>query len=205
MLKKFLFTSFLILSSLVTLYPSKKENTNFFNYCYSLEKIISRNSVEKSKNLSKNFKSLAKDITLFGTKKTKGNLANKIIDQYKNSKKLFIISIVPNQIYCLAGYWIEEVNPGTFKLIIYEKSQQKINEYKDILARCLVIIITTLDPDAIVFGGGISNEIDFLDQIKKKTSSFINEPNLKTVFLKPKYGDASGVRGAAILSRQSFI
>ena len=80
-----------------------------------------------------------------------------------------------------------------------------INEYKDILARCLVIIVTTLDPDAIVFGGGISNEIDFLDQIKKKTSSFINEPNLKTVFLKPKHGDASGVRGAAILSRQSSI
>ena len=43
-----------------------------------------------------------------------------------------------------------------------------INEYKEILARSLVIIITTLDPDAIVFGGGISNEIDFLDQIKKK-------------------------------------
>ena len=80
-----------------------------------------------------------------------------------------------------------------------------INEYKDILARCLVLIVTTLDPDAIVFGGGISNEIDFLDQIKKKTSSFINEPNLKTVFLKPKYGDASGVRGAAILSRLSSI
>ena len=79
-----------------------------------------------------------------------------------------------------------------------------INEYKDILARCLVIIVTTIDPDAIVFGGGISNEIDFLDQIKK-TSSFINEPNLKTVFLKPKYGDASGVRGAAILSRQNSI
>ena len=68
----------------------------------------------------------------------------------------------------------------------------------------MVIIITTLDPDAIVFGGGISNEIDFLDQIKK-TSSYINEPNLKTVFLKPKYGDASGVRGAAILSRQNSI
>ena len=62
-------------------------------------------------------------------------------------------------------------------------AQQIINEYKEILARCLVIIITTLDPDAIVFGGGISNEIDFLDQIKKKTSSFINEPNLKTCLL----------------------
>ena len=39
---------------------------------------------------------------------------------------------MPNQIYCLAGYWIEEVKPGTFKSIFYEKSQQKINEYKDI-------------------------------------------------------------------------
>ena len=39
---------------------------------------------------------------------------------------------MPNQIYCLVGYWIEEVNPGTFKSIFYEKSQQKINEYKDI-------------------------------------------------------------------------
>ena len=80
-----------------------------------------------------------------------------------------------------------------------------INEYKEILSRCLVIIVTTLDPDAIVFGGGISNEIDFLDEIKKKTSIFVNEPNLKTVFLKPKHGDASGVRGAAILSRQNSI
>jgi len=132
MFKKFLFTSFLILSSLITIYPSKKENTNFLDYCYSLEKIISRNTVEKNKNLSKNFRILAKDITLFGTKKTKGTLANKIIDQYKTSKKLFIIKLVPNQIYCLAGYWIEEVNPGTFKSILNEKSQQKINEYKDI-------------------------------------------------------------------------
>ena len=39
---------------------------------------------------------------------------------------------MPNQIYCLAGYWIEEVNPGIFKSILDEKSQQKINEYKDI-------------------------------------------------------------------------
>ena len=132
MFKKFLLTSFLLLSSLITIYPSKKENTNFFDYCYSLEKIISRNSVEKSKNLSNNFKPLAKDITLFGTNKTKGNLAIKIIDQYKKSKKLFIISFVPNRIYCLAGYWIEVSNPGKFESIFYKKSKQKINEYKNI-------------------------------------------------------------------------
>ena len=131
MIKKFFLTSVLLFSSLITIYPSKKENTNFFDYCYSLEKIISRNTLEKSKNLSKNFKSLAKDITLFGTNKTKGTFANKIIDQYKNSKKLFIITVVPNQIYCLVGYWIEEVSPGKFESIFYEKTKQKINEYKN--------------------------------------------------------------------------
>ena len=132
MYKKFLLTSFLLLSSLITIYPSKKENTNFFDYCYSLEKIISRNTVEKSKNLSKNFKHLAKDIALFGTNKTKGTLANKIIDQYKNSKKLYIINVVPNQIYCLAGYWIEIASPGKFESIFYKKSKEKFNEFKNI-------------------------------------------------------------------------
>ena len=132
MFKKFLLTSFLLFSSLVSIYPIKKENTNFFNYCYSFEKILSRNSVDKSKNLSMQFKTLASDISLLGTNKTKGALANKIIDQYKNSKKLFIVTLVPNEIYCLAGYWIEKAKPGIFKSIFYEKSKQKINEYKDI-------------------------------------------------------------------------
>ena len=131
MFKKFILTFVLLLSSLITIYPSKKENTNFLDYCYSLEKIISRNTLEKRKNLSNNFRPLAKDIVLFGTKKTKGFLANKIIDQYKNSKKLFIITLVPNQIYCLAGYWIEEVSPGKFESIFYDKTKQKINEYKN--------------------------------------------------------------------------
>ena len=93
MFKKFILTSFLLFSSLITIYPSKKENTNFFDYCYPLEKIISRNSVEQNKNPSNNFKLLAKDITLFGTNKTKSILANKIINQYKHSKKLFIVTL----------------------------------------------------------------------------------------------------------------
>ena len=131
MFKKFLLTTVFLLSSLITIFPSKKENTNFFDYCYSLEKIISRNTVEKNKNLSKNFKPLVKDISLFGTNKSKGTFAYKLIDQYKNSKKLFIISFVPNQIYCLAGYWIEVVNPGKFESIFYKKSKQKINDFNN--------------------------------------------------------------------------
>ena len=131
MFQKFLLTSFLLLCALITIYPSTKENTNFLDYCYSLEKIISRNTVEKNKKLLNNFKPLVNDFALFGTKKTKGTFANKIIDQYKNSKKLFIISFVPNKIYCLVGYWIEEVSPGKFESILYKKTKQKINEYKN--------------------------------------------------------------------------
>ena len=132
MFKNLLLTSFLFFSSFIAIYPSKKENTNLIDYCYSLEKILSRNSFEKSKNSSENYKTFAKDITLLGTNKTKGIFANKIIDKYKNSKKLFIFTFVPNQIYCLAGYWIEEINPGTFQYIFYEKSKEKINHYKNI-------------------------------------------------------------------------
>ncbi len=79
-----------------------------------------------------------------------------------------------------------------------------VNNYKIILSRSLVIIVSTIDPDAIVFGGGVSNEIDFLDELKIMTSKYLNEKNLKTVLLKPIYGDASGVRGAALLGRQSL-
>ena len=132
MYKYLLLTFFLFCGSFIAIYPSKKENTNIFDYCYSLEKIIYKNSLEKNKNISKKYKNFAKDITLFGANKTKGALVNKIIDQYKNSKKSYIITFVPNQFYCLAGYWIEEVNPGTFQSIFYEKSKQRINEYKNI-------------------------------------------------------------------------
>ena len=130
MFKNLLLTFFLIFSSFITIYPSKKENTNLIDYCYSLEKILSRNSLEKSKKVSQKYKNFVNDITLFGTNKTKGALVNKIINQYKNYKKSYVINLVPNQFYCFGGYWIEKINPGTFQTIFLDKSKQKINQYK---------------------------------------------------------------------------
>ena len=132
MFKKLLLTFFLLFSSFIIIYPSKKENTNLFDYCYSFEKILARNFLEKSNKESNKLKTLTKDFTFFGTNKTKGALVYAVIDQYKSSKKLFIINLVPNKFYCLAGYWIEEVNPGAFKSILYQKSKQTINQYKDV-------------------------------------------------------------------------
>ena len=59
-------------------------------------------------------------------------MANKIINQYKDSKKIFIVTLIPNEFYCLAGYWIEEIKPGTFESIFIDLSKKKINEYKNI-------------------------------------------------------------------------
>ena len=132
MFKNLLLTFFLFFSSFVTIYPSKKENTNLIDYCYSFEKILARNSLEKSRNVSKKFKTFTEDITLFSTNKTRGELAKEIIDRYKTSKKSNLMSFLPNQFYCLAGYWIEKVKPGTFQSIFYEKSKQRINQYKNL-------------------------------------------------------------------------
>ena len=132
MLKKLLLTSSLILSLFSFIYPSKKENTKLFDYCYSLEKILVRNSIEQRENVSFRINSVSKDIAKLGISKTRGSFINKMIDQYKNSKNYFLINIVPNEIYCFTGYWIEKVNPGTFEKILYEKSKKTINELENI-------------------------------------------------------------------------
>ena len=78
-----------------------------------------------------------------------------------------------------------------------------IDEFKINLAMSLSAIINILDPDVFVFGGGVSNEIDFLNEIQKLVSKYVSGREYEGVFLKAKYGDASGVRGAARLGRAS--
>ena len=76
-----------------------------------------------------------------------------------------------------------------------------IDKYKDQLAMSLATVVNIIDPDVFVFGGGVSNEIDFLDEIKQKMKKFVAGGEFEGTFLKPKFGDASGVRGAARLAR----
>ena len=86
-----------------------------------------------------------------------------------------------------------------------KKNKDFINNFYNRLSRSLSIIINTIDPHAIVFGGGVSNEIKDLNLIKEMVGNWSGNMNLKTNFIKPKYGDASGVRGAALLGRNNFI
>ena len=132
MLKKLLLTSFLLFSLFGVIYPTKKENAKLFNYCYSLEKIIIKNSIQTTKKLPGKFKSISKEIAKFGVSKTRGALINKMIDKYKSTKNSFIINLPPNEVYCLAGYWIENLKPGIFEVMFVGKSKKLINEFKDL-------------------------------------------------------------------------
>ena len=83
-------------------------------------------------------------------------------------------------------------------------AENLIDNFKVNLAMSLANIINILDPDCFVFGGGVSNEIDFLSEIETIVRKFVTGREYEGVFLKPKYGDASGVRGAARLGRKSI-
>ena len=83
------------------------------------------------------------------------------------------------------------------------EAEKFIDNFKVNLAMSLSSIINILDPDAFIFGGGVSNEIDFLSEVESMVKKFVIGKEYQGVFLKPKFGDASGVRGAARLGRIS--
>ena len=52
-----------------------------------------------------------------------------MIDKYKISKNNFVIDILPNNFYCLTGYWIEKLKPGIFESVFYVKTKKVINDF----------------------------------------------------------------------------
>ena len=82
-------------------------------------------------------------------------------------------------------------------------AEKMIDDFKVNLAMSLAVIVNILDPDVFIFGGGVTNEIDFLDEVENLTKKYVIGKEYEGVFLKPKFGDASGVRGAARLGRKS--
>ena len=67
------------------------------------------------------------------------------------------------------------------------------------LARALATIINVLDPDVIVVGGGLSNISRIYDDVPGRWDPFVFSDRVTTRIVPAKFGDASGVRGAAWL------
>lgn len=74
-----------------------------------------------------------------------------------------------------------------------------LEQYEDRLARSLAHVINILDPDVIVLGGGLSNCQRFYENIPNLWGRYVFSDRVDTRIVPPKFGDSSGVRGAAWL------
>ena len=71
--------------------------------------------------------------------------------------------------------------------------------YEERLARALAGVINLLDPNVIVLGGGLSNIARLYDTVPRLWPRYVFSDRVDTQLRAPKFGDASGVRGAAWL------
>ena len=74
-----------------------------------------------------------------------------------------------------------------------------MERFEDRLARGLAQVINILDPDVIVIGGGVSKVEHIYEELPKKLPAYVFGGEVSTPVLQAKYGDSSGVRGAAWL------
>ncbi len=80
-----------------------------------------------------------------------------------------------------------------------EVVQQLMYDYTIWLAKGLASVINVIDPDVIVLGGGMSNIQSLYRDIPKIWDQWVFSDQVNTRLVAPKFGDASGVRGAAWL------
>ena len=78
-------------------------------------------------------------------------------------------------------------------------AQETLRQHASRLARGLAMIVNIVDPEIIVLGGGLSQMAHLYEQVPELMARWIfsDMPNPRIV--PPRFGDASGVRGAAWL------
>ncbi|MGK0248277.1 MAG: fructokinase [Oleispira sp.] len=92
--------------------------------------------------------------------------------------------------------------PEQWHQALLDGNQQAIevfNIYARQLAKSLASVINIIDPEVIVFGGGMSN-IDYLyTRVPELLPEYVFSDHVLTRLVKAEHGDSSGVRGAAYL------
>ncbi|NOX92882.1 MAG: ROK family protein [Gammaproteobacteria bacterium] len=88
-------------------------------------------------------------------------------------------------------------------------AEASLQRYEQRMARALAAVINLLDPEVIVLGGGLCNVARWYRTVPALWGEFVfsteaagDEP-VRTRLVPPKYGDSSGVRGAAWLWGES--
>ncbi|WP_169568618.1 ROK family protein [Sneathiella limimaris] len=76
---------------------------------------------------------------------------------------------------------------------------KSISIYERRLAKALSGIVNILDPEVIVCGGGLSNIERLYENVPKLLQEYVFSDGITTKLVPARYGDSSGVRGAAWL------
>jgi fructokinase len=74
-----------------------------------------------------------------------------------------------------------------------------IDLLQDRIARGLAMVINIIDPDVIVLGGGLSNLEGLADGVQGRLPAYVFSDAVATRVVRNRFGDSSGVRGAAWL------
>ncbi len=82
---------------------------------------------------------------------------------------------------------------------------QTMARYEHRLAKALAGVINIVDPDAIILGGGLSNIDQLYENVAKLWTGFVTSDQIETRLLRARYGDTSGVRGAAWLGKSAGL
>jgi len=101
---------------------------------------------------------------------------------------------------------IAQTSPALTPIQIWKSAEQgdtlaieHCERYLEQLAKALASVINILDPEVIVLGGGLSNVENIYAQIPTRLEKYVFSDSVYTHIKKAKYGDSSGVRGAAWL------
>jgi N-acetylglucosamine kinase len=81
-------------------------------------------------------------------------------------------------------------------------AQRAVDIHRDLLGHGLASLVLALDPHVIVLGGGLSNCEHLYDQLPAAVTAHLFKGVRVPPILPPKFGDAGGARGAALLARQ---
>ena len=74
-----------------------------------------------------------------------------------------------------------------------------LSTYVRRLAKALATVVNMLDPDVVVLGGGLSNIDALYTRVPAEWTHWIFSDRVDTRLARARYGDSSGVRGAAWL------
>jgi fructokinase len=81
------------------------------------------------------------------------------------------------------------------------RCSQVFLQFIEDFGRCLGGLISLLDPDAVVLGGGLSNIDELYTLGLERVQKYAFHPHIQTPVLKNRLGDSAGVFGAAWIGR----